>query len=262
MNKPAHLQNPCRGGTLLGVKVPDSRSLKRWRNFAIVQQTDASVGFGSEGIMVREQRRGEERKERILEAALSVFSRRGYRDAAMDEIAGESETSKGGVYFHFPNKQTIFLALLDRMAKLLMQRAETAIEAEPDPIRRIDAALLVVLKTFGDHRSLARLFLVEALGAGREFNDKMLEMRRDFAGLITKHLDDAVAEGAIPPLDTHLAGLAWFGALNEVVTHWVLDENPEPLEQHYPALRDLLRRSIGVPQPDPMDIYTDGSNVS
>jgi TetR/AcrR family transcriptional regulator, fatty acid metabolism regulator protein len=197
--------------------------------------------------LVREQRRGEARKERILEAALGVFSRRGYRDAAMDEIAGESDTSKGGVYFHFPNKQTIFLALLDRMSNLLIKRAETAISAEPDPIKRIDAALLVVLKTFGDHRSLARLFLVEAMGAGREFNDKMLEIRRNFAGLITKHLDDAVAEGAIPPLDTNLAGIAWFGALNEVVTHWVLSDTPEPIEQQHPALRDLLRRSIGVP---------------
>jgi TetR/AcrR family transcriptional regulator, fatty acid metabolism regulator protein len=208
--------------------------------------------------MVREQKRGEARKERILEAALGVFSRRGYRDAAMDDIAGESETSKGGVYFHFPNKQTIFLALLDRMASLLMQRAESAIAAEPDPIKRIDAALLVVLKTFGDHRSLARLFLVEAMGAGREFNDKMLEIRRSFAGLITRHLDDAVAEGAIPPLDTDLAGIAWFGALNEVVTHWVLQDEPEPLEHHYPALRDLLRRSIGVPKSTHTDDQTDG----
>ncbi len=209
--------------------------------------------------MVREQKRGEERKERILEAALGVFSRRGYRDAAMDEIAGESETSKGGVYFHFPNKQTIFLALLDRMANLLMKRAEEAIAVEPDPVKRIDAALLVVLKTFGDHRSLARLFLVEAMGAGREFNNKMLEMRRSFAGLITRHLDDAVSEGAIPPLDTNLAGVAWFGALNEVVTHWVLESDPEPLEHQYPALRDLLRRSIGVPQSTQIDNETNGN---
>ena len=208
--------------------------------------------------MVREQKRGEARKERILEAALGVFSRRGYRDAAMDDIAGESDTSKGGVYFHFPNKQTIFLALLDRMAGLLMKRAEEAIAAEPDPVKRIDAALQVVLKTFGDHRSLARLFLVEALGAGREFNDKMLEMRRDFANLITRHLDHAVAEGAIPPLDTQLAGIAWFGALNEVVTHWVLEDDPEPLEHQYPALRDLLRRSIGVPQPTLSEQQTNG----
>ncbi|HET7035622.1 MAG TPA: helix-turn-helix domain-containing protein, partial [Thermomicrobiaceae bacterium] len=93
--------------------------------------------------------RGAIRHERIIEAALDVFTRRGYRDAAMDEIAAEADTSKGGLYFHFPNKQALFLALLDRMAALLVGRVEEALAAEPDPLRRIDAALHVVLDTFG-----------------------------------------------------------------------------------------------------------------
>lgn len=197
--------------------------------------------------MVREQVRGEVRRQRILEAATEVFSRRGYRDAAMDEIAGESQTSKGGLYFHFPNKQALFLSLLDRMAGLLMSRAEAAIAAEPDPVAKIDAALLVVLQTFASHRTLARLFLVDALGAGREFNARMMEIHRDFAGLIAQHLDDAIRLDAVAPIDTQIAGMAWFGALNEVVTNWVLEENPGPLEARYPALRTILRRSIGVP---------------
>lgn len=196
--------------------------------------------------MAGEQSRAEQRRERILEAALTIFSRRGYRDAAMDDIAAASETSKGGVYFHFPNKQAIFLALLDRMAGLLMSRAEEAIAAETDPLAQIDAALMVVLETFASHRSLARVFLVDALGAGREFNTKMLEIHRAFAELVARHLEEAIAQGVIPPMDTRVAGLAWFGAINEVVTHWVLDPDPPPLETTYPTLRALLRRSVGV----------------
>lgn len=194
-----------------------------------------------------EQRRSEARRERILEAALDVFTRRGYREAAMDDIAVASETSKGGLYFHFPNKQTIFIALVDRMAALLLTRAESAIAAEPDVVRRIDVALEVVLDTFGSHRRLARLFLVDALGAGREFNEKMVEIHRTFADLIARHLEEAVQQGAIPPLDTQLAGRVWFGALNEVVIHWALDDAAPPLATHYPALRVMLRRSLGVP---------------
>ncbi len=197
--------------------------------------------------MTREQTRSEVRRERILESALDVFSRRGYRDAAMDEIATDSETSKGGLYFHFPNKQTIFVALLDRMAALLMTRAESAIQAETDPIRRIDVALDVVMSTFGSHRRLTRLFLVDAVGAGRDLNEKMLEIRREFAEMIARHLEDGVAAGAIPPLDVQLAAKAWFGAMNEVVLNWVLEENAPPLEESLPALRALLRRSVGAP---------------
>ena len=193
-----------------------------------------------------EQARGVARHQRILDAALEVFSRRGYRDAAVDEIALEAETSKGGVYFHFPNKQAMFLALLDRMAGLLEARAEEAIAEQADPLAKLDTALLVVVRTFAGHRSLARLFLIEAFGAGREFNAKMTEIHAIFVGLIQRQLDEAVAGGVIPPLDTRLAGQAWFGALNEVVSTWVLSEQPGRLEDSYPALRRLLLRSVGV----------------
>ncbi|WP_029214446.1 TetR/AcrR family transcriptional regulator [Kallotenue papyrolyticum] len=187
------------------------------------------------------------RAERILEAALEVFAQKGYRDAAIDDIAIASQTSKGGVYFHFPNKQAIFLRLLDQMAHLLLSRAEQAMAAEPDPLRKGDAALLTMLRTFAGHRRLTRLFLVEALGAGREFNLKMQEIHAAFAGLISRYLDELVAAGLIAPLDTQIAGMAWFGGINEVVRRWVLTGQPEHLEDAYPALRDLLRRSIGQP---------------
>src|SRR5262245_7598809 len=116
-----------------------------------------------------QQTRAEDRHQRILDAALQVFSQRGYRDASVDDIAGTAQTSKGGVYFHFPNKEAIFLALLQRTATRLLKKIEAATSTN-DPIAKADAALLTVLRTFARHRALARLFMVEALGAGREFH--------------------------------------------------------------------------------------------
>ena len=199
--------------------------------------------------MTVEQARSRERRQRILDAAMAVFSRKGYRDTVVDEIAAEAETSKGGVYFHFPNKQAIFLTLLERMGNLLIRRVEEAMAAAPNPVARGDAALLTVLRTFASHRALARLFLVEAMGAGREFNSAMLELHRRFAALITRHLDDAVVQGVIPPIDTDVAGIAWFGALNEVTVRWLLTGRPENLEEIFPTLRVLLARSVGITPP-------------
>ena len=56
---------------------------------------------------------------RILNAAINVFSQKGYHDTRVDEIVRAAETSKGGVYFHFPSKQDIFLGLMDEFADLL-----------------------------------------------------------------------------------------------------------------------------------------------
>lgn len=50
----------------------------------------------------------------LLDAALEVFSRRGYHAASVDEIAAEAGYSKGAVYSNFSNKEELFLALIDR----------------------------------------------------------------------------------------------------------------------------------------------------
>jgi AcrR family transcriptional regulator len=191
-----------------------------------------------------EQLRSVQRHQRILDAATRVFSSKGYHGTLVDEIAAEADTSKGGVYFHFPNKQAIFLALLDRLAVILRERVEAAVQPHEDPVARAEAALHVVLETFGSHRRLARLFLVEALGAGPEFNARMIRIRAEFADLIRVHLDDAVEQGAIPPLDTAVAATAWFGAINEVLTHWALADQPGRLEDAYPTVRRLLLQGI------------------
>lgn len=199
--------------------------------------------------MTVQQARARTRQQRILRAAASVIARRGYRDAAVDEIAREAATSKGGVYFHFPGKEAILLALLDHTAALLRGKVEAAIAAERDPVARADAALTVLLQTMARHGTLARVFAVEAVGAGRPFHARVTAIQDEFAAMIQEQLDLAVEDGAIEPLDTALAARAWMGALYSVVLRWVTVPQRAPLEATHASLRLLLLRSIGAELP-------------
>ncbi len=190
--------------------------------------------------------RSRKRRESILDAAFHVFSRSGYRDAAVDEIADKAATSKGGVYFHFPTKESIFVELMRTTADKLVERVERTVALETDPILQADAALKAVITIFAGHRTMAKLLLVDALGAGPAFRQEIEGLHVRFARLIQDHLDQAVAAQIIPPIDTTLASQAWFGALNEIVVRWLTAEHPARLEEHYPALRRLLLRSVGV----------------
>ena len=193
-----------------------------------------------------QQERSARRRERILDAAFSVFSQRGYRGAGVEEVGRQAETSKGGVYFHFPTKEKLFLELLRTTADRLVGKVERTIEPYDDPIERADVALRTVLGVFAGHRTMARLFLIDAVGAGSEFQAELQRLHARFAGIISDQLDAAVEAGTIEPLDTRLAGVAWFGALNEVVMRWLMEDDPGRLEDAYPTLRSLLLRSVGV----------------
>lgn len=188
------------------------------------------------------------RRERILDAAFHTFATRGYRDTAVDDIAGAAETSKGGIYFHFPTKDAIFRELMQTTADKLVGRVEKAVAQELEPVARAEAAIRTVLATFAGHRTMARLLFLDTVGAGRVFQAETNALHARFASLIEGYLDDAVASGAIPPLDTRVTSIAWFGAINEVVARWLQADSAARLEDAYPALRAALLRSAGVPE--------------
>lgn len=60
------------------------------------------------------QKRSEQTKEKILNTAFELFCQKGYYKTSTNEIARAANISIGNLYFYFPNKETIFLEILDR----------------------------------------------------------------------------------------------------------------------------------------------------
>jgi AcrR family transcriptional regulator len=185
-------------------------------------------------------------RDRILDAALSVFAGKGYHRATVDDIVRASATSKGAVYHHFPNKEAVFVALVDSFTEHLAVAVATGIVNRQGALAKVEGALTAALSTFRDNERLARLILLEAVGLGSLWETKRAEVHGRFAALIQGYLDEAAAEGSIPPLDTRVATLAWLGAVNEVVIDWLHTRDGD-LGAAIPALTRLLLRSIGAP---------------
>ncbi len=182
-------------------------------------------------------------RERILDAAMELFSAKGFHDTKLDEIVAEASASKGSIYFHFPNKEKLFIALVDQFADLIERRAKEAIAGEADSIRRVQAALEAVLETFSKYRRPAKLLLVQAVGLGTVFERKRIEVNDRFVLLIKTYLDDAVADGSIPPVNTQIVSHAWMGAIYNIVIQWVYTGEPTK-DDIMDALPPLLLKSV------------------
>lgn len=187
--------------------------------------------------------RADATRERILDAALNVFSRKGYYDTRMDEIVTESGTSKGAIYFHFPNKERLFISLVDQFSNLLERRVTEAIQQQEQGIGRVRIALQTTLETFGKYRRPAKLLLVQAVGLGEIFEKKRLEVNDHFARLIQTYLEEAVEVGDIPPIDAEVVAYAWMGAIYNIVIRWVYTGEPTP-ERIMQTLLPTLLKSV------------------
>lgn len=183
-------------------------------------------------------------RERILDAAMNIFSAKGFHDTKLDEIVAEANTSKGSIYFHFPNKEKLFIALVDQFADLIERRVNDAIEQESEGMNRVQVALEEVLDTFSKYRRPAKLLLVQAVGLGSVFEKKRQEVNDRFALLIKTYLDEAIAIGEIESINSHVVSHAWMGAIYNVVIQWVYTGEPDKDEIIH-TLLPLLLKSVG-----------------
>lgn len=189
----------------------------------------------------------ESTRNRILDAALDVFARKGYYDTKLDEIVAESTTSKGSIYFHFPNKEQLFLALVDQFADLLERRVAEAIQQEKGMVR-VRLALETVISTFSKYRRPAKILLVQAVGLGAPFESKRNTVNDRFAQMIAGYLQEAVESGDIAAIDTEIVAHAWMGAIYNLIIRWVYTGEPSP-QRIMDGLLPLLLRSVGYVEP-------------
>lgn len=183
-------------------------------------------------------------RAKILQAAENVFAEKGYYESLVDEIAEASQTSKGAIYFHFPSKEKLFAALMERLAKSLLQEVETSIAKKKGAVSKVQAALGAVMKNLLKRRRLAQILLVQSLFSPT-FARKRLEVFDEFAQLIERYLDEAIEEGSIPPIDSRVVAHAWLGAIHELVVRW-LYAGELRLERALPTLTQLFLSGIGV----------------
>jgi len=183
-------------------------------------------------------------RDRILDVALDVFSRKGYRDTHLDEIAAKADTSEGTIFFHFASKEQIFLALIDQFADLLERRVTEAIRDQEQGVARVRTAVEVCLETFARYRWPAKILLIQAVGLGTVFEAKRSEIHERFAALIEIYLKEAVALGQIEPVDTEVTAHAWMGAIYNLVIRWLQTGEPEQ-ERIVRTLPPMLLRCIG-----------------
>ena len=185
-------------------------------------------------------------RDRILEAAEAVFGENGYHDAIVDEIGRRTSLSKGGLYFHFPSKEDLFFAVLDRLAERLVSKAERAAASDGPDLDRAERALRAVLTALCRKRRLARLLMVQGYSMGNRFELKRAEIFDRFAGVIEARLRQAALNGETVPIDPALAARIWLGAVNELVIHWLHEGGPSPA-QRADEITAVLMNGIRTP---------------
>ena len=118
--------------------------------------------------MQREEK-SERSRRQVLDAALQLFSRHGYRATSVRDIAEAAGVSTGNVYHHFPDKETIFKTLLDELwtaaeTRRFPYRRALIAGQFPDNLELLGAAARESIREFRQYFALIYVDVIEFEG--------------------------------------------------------------------------------------------------
>jgi TetR/AcrR family fatty acid metabolism transcriptional regulator len=163
--------------------------------------------------------------QRILDAAVSVFAEKGFHSARVSDVAERASVADGTIYLYFRNKEELLMTAIKTAFDAFMSRARTELESLPSPADKLRRLAHLHLEALSENRDLAVVFQMELRQSARFLAPFSHEHMIEYFGLVRAAIREGQAQGIFrPELRDKIAANCFFGALDEMVTSWVLDE--------------------------------------
>jgi AcrR family transcriptional regulator len=179
-------------------------------------------------------------RERILEAALGVFSEKGFHVATMDEVAERAGVGKGTLYRYFANKETLFNELVRQRLEELETKARTILDGQDEALTMITKYLRVYFEFFDQNRHLYRLIVQERLDIGVQVQDLYLKQVMRRIPVLRRKVYQASQDGLLKPLDFQTVFYGVMGFIHGIIQKWLAHDCSYSLAEELPSVLEVL----------------------
>jgi AcrR family transcriptional regulator len=173
-----------------------------------------------------------DKRRLILDAAVRVFAGRGFHACRVSDIAEEAGVAYGLVYHYFESKDevldTLFLERWNVMLEMIRE-----VDAQPIPVRaKLAAIVSFIVDSYRHDPDLMKVIIVEVTRAANSFGRTHLGAIRTAYELIGGIVTKAQAEGEFrPEIEARFAAMAFYGAIEQLLTGWIFGLLPQDDEQ-------------------------------
>jgi TetR/AcrR family fatty acid metabolism transcriptional regulator len=171
-----------------------------------------------------------DKREAILSAATKIFANKGYFNAKVADIAAEAGIADGTVYLYFKSKDEILRSIFDRAMAEFIAEGQRELAVIDGPTEKIKKIAELHLEKLGADRDLAIVFQVELRGSTKHMQEFSAAGFHDYLEIIRETFEDAQKRGDFrDDIKSVVAAKVLYGALDEMVTNWVLSTKSYPL---------------------------------
>lgn len=153
-------------------------------------------------------------RDRIVETAARLFNSKGYHQTSIVDIAQEAGVAKGSVYYHFPSKDQLLVAIIQEGVRLTQTRIQEVTGDLEEPMERLVLALGAIYDVLVEYQGLARFALLGGCeGVTRGAKEEIDAARDQFEANLEARVRDVVGDAA----EASVMARILFGALEGAV---------------------------------------------
>lgn len=174
---------------------------------------------------------GQEDKRRlILDAAVRVFAHKGYHTCRVGDIAEEAGVAHGLLYHYFRSKEELLETIFRETWRDVLDAVRSVEETDETASERLAGVAKILLRSWRRDPDLVRV-LVREVTRSSHLQERIDEIEAAFSGL-ERIIARGQADGEFrAALDPRMAAYVFYGALEEILTGWVLGQLEDGDEQ-------------------------------
>ena len=188
-------------------------------------------------------------EEKIIEAAQTVFLKKGLDGARMQEIADEAKINKALLHYYFRTKEKLFNAIFTKIASLAFPELSSVILSDISFKEKIDFTIDVYLNMLNKHPYVP-VFILREINRDNSFLFKLVDIMGVNIQLILDHIDRAMEQGEIVKMNPrhliiNVVSLCVFPyAARPAIKHVLHKGVNYPVDTFMEERRDVLKKFI------------------
>ncbi len=161
--------------------------------------------------------RGDDRQAQLLGIACRLFSERGFNGTSLRDIAEEAKVTKAALYYHFPNKESLFAKIVLESLEALVNQVKDACAEFDTPEAKVKAFMVTTAENYQHNREA----WIASSNAFRTHGDspsksKAVALRDEYEKLLRGFIRDGIDSGHFRNVDPAMAGRVLLAAVNSM----------------------------------------------
>ncbi len=187
----------------------------------------------------------------LIQAAIRVFSQRGFHATKMQDIADAADVGKGTLYEYFSAKEELFLAVYRSWMDAYEAAMEEAARSSIDPVSKADALIDTTIDFYEHHAEHAAILLEFWAHALRsedaQFIDRIREMKKKLSDLGVRVTKQLISLKAFNDVDVQSFARLELGISDGIFLQWVLDGKAYSLRDAYKFRQSVIGSGLMSP---------------